>query len=398
MKSVWYLIAWIALVLTSCSEEINLPEKAGFIKLYGGENPDYGVAIAQLDDGGYVYVGSSTSQPGGSIGKDICLVRTDQHGDRKWIKYYGGEEDEHAKSVKTTPDGGVLILGDWEEVALGETDYYLIKTDGEGEVIWSKKYGLPSRTEQARSMNLTQDGGIIIAGNIIHDEGDSEVYLIKTDAEGELIWESTFGLLNFTNEIGKSIIPLSDGGFILCGTEKGRNLSNNEDTDVRIMKISSEGAILWSYAYGGPTAQSGVEIQAFPGGFITTGTINTTGGHTDIFLLCTDYSGNMLWSKTLGGNNNETGSSVSYTIDGHFIICGTTESFGEGGKDIYVIKVDNEGNELWSRTCGGKGDDEGSMVIQEKDGQVIIAGTIGFDESNTMMGLLKTDTGGQLSR
>jgi hypothetical protein len=212
------------------------------------------------------------------------------------------------------------------------------------------------------------------------------------------MWEMTFGLLGLPNEVGKSIIPLSDGSFVLCGTEKGRKQSGNEDTDVRIMKISSEGAILWSYAYGGPTSQTGVEIQAFPGGFIAVGTISTTGEHTDIFLLNIDYAGNMLWSKSFGGNHNEIGVSVSLAPDGGLTICGTTESYGEGGKDIYLLKVNKEGNELWSKTFGGSGDDEGSKVIQVKDGGWVIAGTISLDETNTMMGLLKTDAQGELSR
>jgi hypothetical protein len=400
MKYVRYLWVCFVALAVACSEDINLPESTSFIKLYGGNKPDYGVAVEQLNDGGYIYVGSSLSYPEGGTGKDICLVKTDPHGDRKWIKYYGGEGDDQAKSVKPTPDGGFLILGDWGETAAasGETDYYLIKTDAEGEIMWSKKYGLPARSEQAKSMNTTLDGGIIIAGNIIHDEEISEVYLIKTNAEGEIIWEIIFGLLSLPNEVGSSIIPLPDGSFVLCGTEKGRKLSNNEDTDVRIMKISSEGAILWSYSYGGPTSQTGVEIQAYPGGFICVGTIYTTGEHTDIFLLNIDYSGNMLWSKTLGGNHNETGISVSPAPDGGFTICGTTESYGEGGKDIYLLKVDKEGSELWSKTFGGSGNDEGSKIIQVKDGGFVIAGTIGFDETNTLMGLLKTDAQGELIR
>lgn len=400
MKCARYLLLWIVTILGACSEDIDLPESSNFIKLYGGERPDHGVDVEQLNDGGYIYVGTSLSYPEGGTGKDICLVKADQHGDRKWIKYYGGEGDDQAKSVKATPDGGFLILGDWGETAAasGETDYYLIKADAEGEIMWSKKYGLPARSEQAKSMNITLDGGIIIAGNIIHDEERSEVYLIKTNAEGEIIWEITFGLLGLPNEVGKSILALPDGSFILCGTEKGRKLSNNEDTDVRIMKISSEGAILWSYAYGGPTSQTGVEIQAYPGGYITVGTIYTTGEHTDIFLLNIDYSGDILWSKTLGGNHNETGISVSPAPDGGFTICGTTESYGEGGKDIYLLKVDKEGSELWSKTFGGIGNDEGSKIIQVKDGGFVIAGTIGFDETNTLMGLLKTDAQGELRR
>ena len=400
MKYSWYLLFWLSVFTVACSEDIKLPESANFIKLYGGEKPDYGVAVEQLDDGGYIYVGSSLSYPEGGKGKDICLVKTDRYGDRKWIKYFGGEGNDQAKSVKTTPDGGFLILGDWGEAAAasGETDYYLIKTDADGEIIWSKNYGLPARNEQAKSMNTTVDGGIIIAGNIIHNEESSEVYLIKANEEGETVWEITFGLLNLPNEVGKSIIPLHDGSFILCGTEKGRKPASSEDADVRIIKISAEGAILWSYAYGGPTSQTGVEIQAFPGGFITVGTISTTGDHTDIFLLNIDYSGNMVWSKTLGGNHNETGVSVCPANDGGFIICGTTESYGQGGKDIYLLKVDKEGNELWSKTFGGSEDDEGNKIIQVQDGGWVIAGTIGFDKTNTMMGLLKTDAQGQLSR
>jgi hypothetical protein len=400
MKFTWYLLVWIGFFLVACSEDIHLPESDYFIKLYGGEKPDYGVGVEQTADGGYIYVGSSYSHPEGGTDKDICLVKTDEKGDRKWVKFYGGKGEDQAISVKPAPDGGILILGDWGETesVFNGTDYYLVKTDSEGEILWSKRYGLPSRYEQAKSMNITLDGGIIIAGNIVHEEEFSEMYLIKTDAAGEPLWETTFGLLNLPNEVGNSIVSLPDGSFVVCGTEKGRKLANSEDTDVRIIKINAEGGILWSYAYGGPTSQTGMEIQPFPGGFITVGTINTTGEHTDIFLLKVDGAGKEIWSKTLGGNHNEMGASVSAAPDGSFIVCGTTESYGEGGKDIYLLKVDNEGNELWSETFGGRGNDEGSKITIAKDGGLVIAGTISFDETNTMMGLLKTDAKGKLSR
>ena len=99
----------------------------------------------------------------------------------------------------------------------------------------------------------------------------------------------------------------------------------------------------------------------------------------------------MIWGKKygqklMGGNGNEWGASVSVSPDGTFVVCGITESYGEGGKDIYLLKVDEEGNELWSETFGGSGDDEGSKVITAKDGGLVIAGTISFGETNTMMG------------
>ena len=245
MKFNWYLFIWTYLFLAACSEDIHLPESANFIKLYGGEKPDYGVEVAQGDDG-YIYVGSSFSHPDGGTGKDICVVKTNLRGDREWVKFYGGAGEDQAKSVKPAPDGGFLILGDWGETesVLNGTDYYLFKTNDNGEILWSKRYGLPSRYERAKSMNITQDGGIVIAGNIVHSEEESEVYLIKTDAAGEILWESQFGLLNLPNEVGNTIIPLYDGGFILCGTEKGRKLADSEDTDVRIIKINAEGSII----------------------------------------------------------------------------------------------------------------------------------------------------------
>ncbi len=402
MKLNWsfLLFACICLSLAACSEDVHLPGSASFIKLYGGERLDYGVSVVQTNDGGYICLGNSYSHPEGGTGKDIYVVKTNQWGDRKWARFYGGIGEDQAKCIKPTSDGGYLILGDYEEtetITKG-TDYYLIKTDAEGAVLWSKSYGLAGRVEHAKSMDITAEGDIIITGNIVYDENNSEVYLIKTNPQGEIIWETTFGLLELPNEVGSSVIPLYDGGYILCGTEKGRKLGNSEDTDIRIIKINGEGAILWSYAYGGPTPQTGTDIQPFPGGFIAVGTINTTGEHTDIFLLKVDDNGKEIWSKTFGGNGNEWGTSVSTSPEGSFVICGTTESYGEGGKDIYLLKADSEGNELWSETYGGSRDDEGSKVIVAKDGGLVITGTIGFDETNTMVGLLKTDANGQLSR
>jgi len=204
----------------------------------------------------------------------------------QWEKTFGGSGEEYGYSVRQTADGGYIIAGSTGSFGVGD-DVYLIKTDPNGNSQWQKAFG-GSNDDQGWSVQQTSDGGYIIAGmTSSFDAGFHDVYLIKTDPNGNTQWEKTFGGSNY--DFGFSVQKTSDGGYIIVG------------------ETSSFGA-----------------------------------GSCDVYLIKTDPNGNLLWQKTFGGSDWDAGYSVQQTTDGGYIIAGTTESFGAGDLDVYLIKLSAE--------------------------------------------------------
>ncbi|MEO0049813.1 MAG: hypothetical protein ABIK42_01550, partial [candidate division WOR-3 bacterium] len=180
------------------------------------------------------------------------------------------------------------------------------------------------------------DGGYIIAGGTEYD-----VYLIKTDANGNLLWERTFGGEN--DDWGCSVQQTSDGGYIIAGFTMSFGAG---DWDVYLIKTDGNGNLLWERTFGGENDDRGYSVQQTSDeGYIIAGyTWSFGAGRADVYLIKTDDNGNPLWQKTFGGSSWDDGFSIQQTLDGGFIIAGSTGSFGAGNCDVYLIKTDSEGN------------------------------------------------------
>jgi hypothetical protein len=246
-----------------------------------------------------------------------------------FAKTYGGTYWDFASSVQQTSDGGYIVAG-------YAGDIFLIKTDANGNVQWTKTYG-GTGWDEASFVQQTSDGGYIVAG---YAGGD--IFLIKTDASGNIQWAKTYG--GTYSEWASSVQQTSDGGYIVAGR---------------------------TYSFGA--------------------------GLDDIFLIKTDANGNIQWAKTYGGTNYDYAYSVQHTSDGGYIVAGSTESFGAGGWDIFLIKTDANGNIIWAKTYGGTDWDFASSVQQTSDGGYIVAGyTLSFGAGLHDIFLIKTDANGNI--
>jgi hypothetical protein len=261
----------------------------------------------------------------------------------KFARTYGGTNDDYARTVQQTSDGGYIVAGYTESFGAGGSDIFLIKTDASGNIIWAKTYG-GTNLDDAFSVQQTTDGGYIVAGYTwSFGAGYSDIFLIKTDANGNVQWAKTYGGTN--DDWAYSVQQTSDGGYIMAGTTWSFGAGWG---DIFLIKTDANGNLQWAKTYGGGSYDYAYSVQqTFDGGYIVAGTTASfSAGNYDIFLIKTDAKGNIQWAKTYGGTDIlDSGiPSVQQTSDGGYILVSTTISFGAGGADIFLIKTDARGN------------------------------------------------------
>ncbi|MDP7310467.1 MAG: hypothetical protein QF737_05010 [Dehalococcoidales bacterium] len=357
-------------------------------KTFGGVGWDYANSVQQTTDGGYIIAGGTDSL--GTDG-DVYLVKTDREGNEEWSRTFGGKENDSASSVQQTTDGGYIIAGDTNSFGAGEFDFYLVKTDREGNEEWSRAFGGVG-WDYADSVQQTTDGGYIIAGGTdSFGAGEFDFYLVKTDGEGNEEWSRAFGGVGW--DYADSVQQTTDGGYIIAG---GTDSFGAGIYDVYLVKTDREGNEEWSRAFGGEDNDTADSVQqTADGGYIIAGDTESFGVDGDFYLVKTDGEGNEEWSRAFGGEETEEADSVQQTTDGGYIIAGYTKSFGAGNYDAYLVKTDEEGNEEWSRTFGGEENDSASSVQQTTDGGYIIAGrTASHGAGSWDAYLVKTDGDG----
>ena len=296
-----------------------------------------GYSVQQTSDGGYIITGNTSSFS--AAWYDVYLIKTDLNGNETWSKAFGGYNDDEGKCVQQTNDGGYIIAGYTESFGAGSADVYLIKADSNGNELWSQTYG-GNYLDWGRCVRQTSDSGYIIVGNTnLGNPSGQDVFLIKTDANGNEIWSYTFGESDY--DVGNSVQQTSDGGYVITGT------GYSEDCDVCLIKTDANGIELWTQTYGGIAYDEGCSVQqTSDSGYIIAGCTYSFGtGYIDVYLIKTDANGNEQWSQTFGGSFFEDrGKSVQQTSDGGYIIAGRTWSYGAGSSDVYLIRLDSEGS------------------------------------------------------
>jgi hypothetical protein len=345
-----------------------------FQKTYGGIHDERGESVQQTIDGGYIITGYTTSFGVGLA--DFYLLKTDSNGIVMWTRTFGGSNLDYGYSVQQTTDEGYIIAGSSNSFGAGNDDVYLIKTDINGVALWTKTIG-GADDDYASTIKQTSDGGYIIAGL---DSG--YINLIKTDVLGNTLWTK-----NYYGGLGSYSVQQTTNGYCISGGIG----------DVYLMKTDTIGDVLWTKTFGGTNEDWGYSGQlTTDGGYIISGPTYSFGaGNWHFYFLKTDTNGTLMWTKTFGGPGYDISYSVQQTTDGGYVIAGSTKSFGAGNEDVYLIKTNTNGDTLWTKTFGGVYTDLGYSVMQTKDGGYIITGfTESFGAGGYDIYLIKTDAFG----
>lgn len=358
---------------------------------YGGNYYDATYYVQQTKDGGYFASGYTHSSNASYA--DMYVVKVDAYGNKVWEKSYGGGYNEIAYCAQQTKDGGYIVAGSTSSTSSGYADFYVLKLDSNGNKVWERTYG-GIYDDAANYIQQTLDGGYIVAGYTLSlGSGYADAYVVKIDANGNRVWDRVYGGV-YDDEI-YCIQQTKDGGYIAVGSTYSMGSGYS---DIYILKIDAYGNWMWDRVYSSSYDEIGYSVQqATDNGYVIAGSTDSFGaGGWDVYVIKVDGYGNKIWERTYGGTYDDESNCIQLTNDGGYIITGWTESYGAGMWDVYAIKTDGYGNKTWEKTYGGMYDDVGYFCQQTGDGGYIIGGyTESFD--STHLGdiyMIRTDENG----
>jgi hypothetical protein len=373
---------------------------AQWARTYGGEGPDIAAAVQPTADGHYVVAGNRyTPNP-----PDAWVFKVDSRGNLVWQSNFGDSDNGgYARSIQPTPDGGYLVAGtsrrgrtpqDWS------VDRAMVaKLDSAGAMVWQQIYAEEGYV--LSSLELTADGGFVAVGyQPIAVSGRANGMVLKVDSAGAATWRKRLGDTIDDKSYVNSVRQTADGGYVVAAT---LSAPGTEGWDAWVLKLDRTGSVTWQKTYGGPGQDWVADMQTTTdGGLVLGGSTDSYGsGENDFWILKLDASGTIVWQKTYGGPRNDRVASIRLTTDGGYIVAGSTHSFGAGGVDALVMKLDAEGGIIWQWTYGGGFDDIVQVVQRALDGGYIVAGTAGLPDAtgpySTNAWLLKLDSEGTIS-
>lgn len=380
-------------------------------KTYGGTKFDDPDDILNLGSEGFIIIGDSYSNNGDVSGHhgstsyfDVWIVKLDVDHNIEWERSYGGTSDEHPGSIVQTPDGYVIGASSSSNDGdvsgnHGSLDYWVFKIDNSGEIIWSHLYG-GTNIDNARFLKSTPDGGSIIIGesrSINGDvlghhgaEGSLDIWVLKLDAFGNIEWQRSLG--GTSGEDGFTLDISTDLNYIIAGeaySTDGDVTDNHGENDYWVIKLSTTGEIIWQKCLGGSDYDFGFCVKTTSdGGCIVTGSSESnngdvtghhgTGAKDDIWIVKLDINGIIEWQKSFGGSQDEYARQIITTSDGNYIFTGFAFSndgdviFNHGNSDAWVVKINPSGEIIWQRSLGGSEDDSGSSLLQLNDNSFVV--------------------------
>jgi len=336
-----------------------LNAQGDFQKIYRPNNSSFAnvMSVQQTSDGGYCLAGIDSVSA--ITDRDFYLVKTDTNGDTIWSRSYGTSNYDYCQYVIQTNDGGYMMAGtssgaDW--------NIYLVRAGANGDTLWTRSYGGPF-DDEANSVEQLPNGTFMVAGYTNgFGAGNYDYLLMNLDVNGDILWAKAYGTL--ADELGYFVQRTNDKGYIVSGAAAAPNAT----IDAYCIKTDSTGAVQWSNYYGTLFTDWGYMMrQTMDSGYILTGYVEA-GATTDAFLIKTDGAGDTVWTKAYGGTGFEVGLCVQQVADSGYVMSGQVFSGSFGASDALLLKVDANGNVVFMNCFGGTGDETAPAFVQTTDG------------------------------
>lgn len=365
-----FVLLVLAAAILSCLTQPNTAFAEGEVfwqHTYGGPSNDAGGAlnISAAGNGNLLLVTGTQSY--GMGGGDMWVLMVDSTGNVIWDTTYGGTDDDYASVIIPTGDGNFLLGGRTKSYGAGGYDWYVLKINPTGNVIWSHTYGGPV-DDGLNAMVACGDGNFILAGST-GQYPCTAIKLLKIDSEGTALDSLTDN--HAYEDIASSIIPAGDGGYLVAGSS---DPWGNVPDRGYLLKVDANLDYMWSRYYG--TSSSDGFYCIIPkgdGNFLAAG-LTKINGNYNMWLFCVSMNGDSIWSKNYGGPGTEDCTSLIAIGDGGFLLIGSTSSKGAGSYDHWLVRVDDEGTLMWDSTYGGPSEDCGGKLVASGDGNFFTFG------------------------
>ena len=383
----------------------------------GSAGSDIAKTVITTNDGGFVVAGYSISGISGDKteasrgGSDYWIVKLNSTGQKVWDKTIGGSGNESANLVISTSDGGFVvggnstsgISGDKTAASKGGDDYWVVKLNSAGQIVWDKTIG-GSGFDVPYGIAAANDGGFVVAGysssGISGDKteaskGSRDYWIIKLNSAGQIVWDKTIG--GSGTDFPHAIVAANDGGFVVAGSSPSgisgdKTEASKGINDYWIVKLNSAGQIVWDKTIGG----SGFDVPygiaaANDGGFVVAGDspsgisgdkTEASRGSEDYWVVKLNSAGQKVWDKTIGGSGGELPTGIAAANDGGFVVAGWSISgisgdkteASKGGYDYWIVKLNSAGQKVWDKTIGSSGNDYPYTIVATNDDGFVVAG------------------------
>lgn len=365
---------------TDKNNSISLSASGLWAVTYGGELSDsFRDAIATMD-GGILAVGSTASFNVASY--DSWIVKLNRDGSIAWQKSLGGGGSDFLRAVRQTSNGEYILVGSSDSFGSTSIDAWIVKLKQDGSIAWQKTFA-SSKLDSFRSVQATNDGGYIVAGELWSSGlGTHAALVIKFDEKDDILWQRVYDV-----GTAHAVHQTLDGKFVVAGSNW-------------VMKLSDNGDYTWAKTYSSGGYRNSIYsiYPASDGGVVTAGTRRaSSGAKPDAWIMKLNSDGVVDWSRTYGGQNYEEVPSVLEREDRSIVFAGVTSSFGAGALDVWIVKLDPDGDILWEKTYGGSGYEHAWEVHEMSDGKLIVAADKTLTGGNQDSWALKLESDGEIS-
>ncbi len=378
MKKSTILIIITILVFLGCKKNNSVPS---------GDNPTYFTFEGTLgtNDNSTIVSLDNNLIICGNKGDKIALVKVSKLGKDIWRKDFMAGNMSSCSAIAENESGDLFICGktyrNWD---VSQSDILLIKTNAQGDTIWTKTYGSPEKDYGTNIIN-TSDGNILISAG---SKGD--IYLYKINYNGDTIWSR--GYVDINQEVPFNLLETSNGEYLVTGT--------NEDVEsgreIYLLKVDSDGIKLWDRKIGPPTWKWGFStIELSNNDLLICGQHTIGEGYSQVLVVKTDNLGNTIWEKEFGENKiSEKGNSIKKNKDNSYTITGSSYDVSTMNEDIILLKIDETGNQVWFKKFGGPETDWGMNLIKDLNDDNLITGDLNIGGSEENIFLTRTDKNG----